>query len=270
MSINKIECAGGRLTLHGDYVVYHQDGVQFELHGDSIPGFLKGSKKGNIFVSTNRVIFAPTVQTDVGSFSMNFRSIRGVEVKQPMFGANYIKGDVISEPEGGWQGRGTFNITFNSGGAIEFAEHFRQAVASAGRPGSQPMPAAGGYQTFGIYNNPTPQPQPGYYNGPPYQTPYPPQPGYYGAPPPQPGYYGAPPTAGGFYAAQPPPYRPPENPPPYPGQSAPMAPPSAPPPDFPGAGGVKAQEAYTSGQNVYVPANQPPPPPYFQEHKKNV
>lgn len=61
------------------------------------------------------------------------------------------------------------------------------------------MPAAGGYQTFGIYNNPAPQPQPGYYNGPPYQPPYPPQPGYYGGPPPQPGYYGAPPAAGGFY-----------------------------------------------------------------------
>ncbi|KAK3704060.1 hypothetical protein QZH41_019015 [Actinostola sp. cb2023] len=100
MSINKIECSDGRLTLHGDYVVYHQDGVQFELLGDGIPGFLKGSRKGNIFVSTNRVIFAPMAMTEVGSFSMNFQSIRGVEVKQPMFGANFIKGDVISEPEG--------------------------------------------------------------------------------------------------------------------------------------------------------------------------
>jgi len=39
-------------------------------------------------------------------------------------------------PPGGWAGRGTFNITFNSGGAIEFAEHFRQAVAS-GMPSTQ-------------------------------------------------------------------------------------------------------------------------------------
>lgn len=31
---------------------------------------------------------------------------------------------------GGWYGRGTFKVTFNSGGAIEFAEHFRVAVAS--------------------------------------------------------------------------------------------------------------------------------------------
>uniref|UniRef100_A0A6P8J3F2 WW domain-binding protein 2-like isoform X2 n=1 Tax=Actinia tenebrosa TaxID=6105 RepID=A0A6P8J3F2_ACTTE len=267
MSVNKVQCADGRLTLHGDYVVYHQDGVQFELQGDGIPGFLKGSRKGNIFISTNRVIFAPSVNHGVGSFSMNFQSIRGVQVKQPMFGANYLKGDVISEPEGGWAGRATFNITFNSGGAIEFAEHFRQAVSKANRPGSQPMaPAGQNDQVFQVFNNyPPPAPQAGYYNGPPY-------PGYYGNPqpgPPQPGppYYGPPPP-GGYYAAPPPQYAPPENPPPYPGQAAT---PSAPPADFPG-GGAKAREAYSSGQNVYVPSNQPhaPPPPYSAENKKDV
>ena len=31
---------------------------------------------------------------------------------------------------GGWQGRGTFKVTFNSGGATEFAQHFKCAVAS--------------------------------------------------------------------------------------------------------------------------------------------
>ena len=30
---------------------------------------------------------------------------------------------------GGWHGRGTFKVTFNSGGAIEFAENFKRAVA---------------------------------------------------------------------------------------------------------------------------------------------
>ena len=33
-------------------------------------------------------------------------------------------------PPGGWQGRGSFKVTFNSGGAIEFAQHFKHAVAS--------------------------------------------------------------------------------------------------------------------------------------------
>ncbi|XP_048575738.1 WW domain-binding protein 2 [Nematostella vectensis] len=255
MSINKIECSGGRLTLHGDYVVYHQDDVQFELEGDGVPGFLKGSRKGNIFISTNRVIFALNSNCNVGSFSMNFQSIRGVEVKQPIFGANYIKGDVISEPEGGWQGRGSFRIMFNSGGAIEFAEHFRQAVQTARRPNQvPPMAPAGQQAAFAVYNNPYPPP--------------PPQPGYYYGPPPQ-GFY--PQYTPGMQMGQPPPYNPPENPPPYPGTAAPSAPPSSayggPQPD-----GAKAREAYSSGQNVYVPASQYPPyapPPPYTPDKKN-
>lgn len=36
-------------------VVYHQDGVEFTLEGDEIPGFLKGSKKGNVFITTQKV-----------------------------------------------------------------------------------------------------------------------------------------------------------------------------------------------------------------------
>lgn len=36
-------------------VVYHQDGVEFSLEGDEIPGFLKGSKKGNVFITTQKV-----------------------------------------------------------------------------------------------------------------------------------------------------------------------------------------------------------------------
>lgn len=36
-------------------VVYHQDGVEFTLEGDEIPGFLRGSKKGNVFITTQKV-----------------------------------------------------------------------------------------------------------------------------------------------------------------------------------------------------------------------
>lgn len=252
MSLNKVVCSNGRLTLHGDYVIYHQDGVEFALEGGEIPGYLKGSKKGNIFITIQKIIFAPTTGCNYGSFSMNFHSIRNVEVKQPMFGANFVKGDVISEADGGWHGRGTFKVTFNSGGAIEFAEHFRVAVASVRRPGSHPPPQAPGQPVMmnggNIYNNM-----------------YPAQSGYYGAPgqafypTPQPaGYAVYPPPAG--VMSQPPPYQPHENPPPYPGQ----APPSAPPPtdgsfnySF---GDAKAREVYSTGQNVYVPAPQPPPP----------
>lgn len=266
MSMNKALCTDGRLTLHGDYVVYHQDGVEFTLEGDEIPGFLKGSKKGNIFITTQKVIFASTTGSSYGSFSMNFHSIRNVEVKQPMFGANYVKGDVISEPDGGWHGRGTFKVTFNSGGAIEFAEKFRRAVAGAHRPGAQPPPPAG--QTLfmngggSYYNNMYPT-QPGYY----------PAPGqaFYPAPAPG-GYAGYPPPVG--VMGQPPPYQPHENPPPYPGQAAPSAPPPSDGYASYSYGDSKAREAYSTGQNVYVPSPQAPPPyappPYGNADKKNV
>ena len=36
--------------------MYHQDGVEFTLEGDGIPGFLKGSRKGNIFITTSKVL----------------------------------------------------------------------------------------------------------------------------------------------------------------------------------------------------------------------
>lgn len=215
--MNKVLCNNGRLTLHGDYVVYHQDGVEFSLEGDQIPGFLKGSRKGNVFITTQKVIFAPTAGSNYGSFSMNFHSIRNVEVKQPMFGANYVKGDVISEPDGGWQGRGSFKVTFNSGGAIEFAQHFKHAVANAHRPGSQPPPPVPGQPLLSNGNAYT------------YHNAYQPQPaGYYAAYPPPPpagypGYPGYPPPVG--VVGQPPPYQPNETPPPYPGQAAPSAPP---------------------------------------------
>ena len=42
-------------------VVYHQDGVEFTLEGDEIPSSLKGSKKGNIFITTQKVSHKMTI-----------------------------------------------------------------------------------------------------------------------------------------------------------------------------------------------------------------
>lgn len=45
------------LTVYAMFysVVYHQDGLEFTLEGDEIPGFLRGSKKGNVFITTQKV-----------------------------------------------------------------------------------------------------------------------------------------------------------------------------------------------------------------------
>jgi hypothetical protein len=62
---------------------------------------------------------------------MPFFCMRELEIEQPVFGANYIKGEVKSEPQGRWEGTAKFKLWFNNGGAIDFG----QALLNAGRIG---------------------------------------------------------------------------------------------------------------------------------------
>ena len=50
-----------------------------------------------------------------------------------MFGANYIKGKVRAQPDGGWVGEVKFKLHFKHGGAIEYGQAMLQA-ASIGKP----------------------------------------------------------------------------------------------------------------------------------------
>lgn len=63
---------------------------------------------------------------------MPFMCMRSLDIEQPVFGANYIKGEVKAEPAGRWEGVAKFKIWFNNGGAIEFG----QCLLNAGRLGS--------------------------------------------------------------------------------------------------------------------------------------
>ena len=51
-----------------------------------------------------------------------------VELEQPMFGANYIKGKVRAQPNGGWVGEVKFKLHFKHGGAIEYGQAMLQAA----------------------------------------------------------------------------------------------------------------------------------------------
>lgn len=51
-----------------------------------------------------------------------------VEIEQPVFGANYIKGKVRAQPNGNWVGEAKFKLTFKRGGAIEFGEAMLKAA----------------------------------------------------------------------------------------------------------------------------------------------
>lgn len=51
-----------------------------------------------------------------------------MQLEQPVFGANYIRGTVAAQPNGNWQGTNEFKLTFKNGGAIEFGQAMLKAA----------------------------------------------------------------------------------------------------------------------------------------------
>ncbi|XP_012274445.1 WW domain-binding protein 2 isoform X2 [Orussus abietinus] len=203
MSLNTAHANGGVLIHSGECILLFCDNVTMEFHGQEQPEFL-GSKRGRLYLTTHRMIFNAKDQKEkMQSFSFPFVTLSDVELEQPMFGANYIKGKCRAQPNGNWIGECKFKLHFKSGGAIEFGQAMLRAASMAQRNGGTGFDAP-----------------------PPYQ---PPTSNWYAAPPPA---YQAAPT--GYYGWMPPtdvfPDAPPANsvfmtdmPPPYPGINAPYA-----------------------------------------------
>ncbi|XP_043284279.1 WW domain-binding protein 2 isoform X1 [Venturia canescens] len=200
MSLNTAHANGGVLIHAGERILLFCDNVTMEFHGQEQPEFI-GTKRGRLYLTTHRMIFNAKDQKEkMQSFSFPFVTLSEVELDQPMFGANYIKGKCRAQPNGNWMGECKFKLHFKSGGAIEFGQAMLRAASMAQRNG------------------------PGFDAPPPYQ---PPTTDWYAAPPPA---YQAAPT--GYYGWMPPtnvfPEVPPANsvymtdmPPPYPGINAP-------------------------------------------------
>eukprot|EP00057_Strongylocentrotus_purpuratus_P000725 XP_001181840.2 PREDICTED: WW domain-binding protein 2 [Strongylocentrotus purpuratus] len=188
------------------------------------------------------------------SLAVPFTNLKNLEIKQPMFGANYLAGNIVAQPGGGFEGQVKFKLVFNNGGAIDMAQGLMRAVKraqNAPRPAATPNPQQQMYPAPypGGYPQPSmpPQPQPGYQNG--------------GA------YY--PPPQGGMYQQPTAPY-------PSPGTAYPPGQPMQPPPPYygsapPNVGTAPPQPAYwdPNSQNVYIPQAEPtaPPPPYTEKSK---
>ena len=62
-----------------------------------------GDKSGRLYLTTHRMIFNNKKEDLLKSFSFPFVALRDVELEQPIFGANYIKGKVVAQPDGGFQ-----------------------------------------------------------------------------------------------------------------------------------------------------------------------
>ncbi|XP_029640865.1 WW domain-binding protein 2 [Octopus sinensis] len=242
MSLNTAHCNYGVLIYTGERILIYCDGVQVTLEGGNLP---KGSKKGRIYLTTHRVIFLNNSQKDhLLSFSMPFFTLRQVELEQPVFSANYIKGTVFAEQGGKWSGNAAFKLCFNKGGAIEFGQAMLQAGKLASRYQiPQPPPYT---PPQGPFYQPAPPAYTAYnYGWVPYQT-----------------FPNAPPAHEVFMA---------EAPPPYPGVDSNLNP-------YPtgSAQDAKAREAAASSayynpanpHNVYMPSPSEPPPPYSEIGKK--
>lgn len=256
MSLNTAHADHGVLIHAGECIILFSDNVTVEFYGNDTAEF-KGTKQGRMYLTTHRMIFNSTNNADpLRSFSFPFIAMQDVNIEQPMFSANYIKGKVRAQPNGNFIGEVKFKLTFKSGGAIEYGQAMLKAAYLASRhtsPGASPPP----------YTPPT---------GPWYAAP---PPAY--APPPQ-GYYGWVPPYAAF------PNQPPENsvfvsnsPPPYPGVAGATYPNGM---GFSGAGqatppnasDAKAAEAAQSAyydpnrpQTAYVPPPYNDQPPTYQE-----
>lgn len=254
MSLNTAHANGGVLIYAGERILLYCDGVEMGFEGVKLPHF-KGNKKGRLYLTTHRVIFNNDSSSDMlKSFSIPFLCMKEVELEQPIFGANFIKGKVQAEQGGNWEGITKFKLWFNHGGAIEFGQAMLRAgqLASRNRVQQPPpyMPPMGN-----VYQAPPPAyapPQSGYYDWVPYQT-------FPSAPPPEYVYMT-------------------EAPPPYPGvdPSAPYPPPQHAP--YQQANGYnsnaddKAREAAASAYyNPNTPHNvhMVRPPSYDEVTKKN-
>ncbi|XP_076682654.1 WW domain binding protein 2 isoform X1 [Andrena cerasifolii] len=232
MSLNTAHANGGVLIHAGECILLFCDNVTMEFHGQEQLEFL-GTKRGRLYLTTHRMIFnAKDPKEKMQSFSFPFITLSEVEVEQPMFGANYIKGKCRAQPNGNWIGECKFKLHFKSGGAIEFGQAMLRAAVMAQRNGpSSDAP-------------------------PPYQ---PPTSNWYAAPPPA---YQAAPT--GYYGWVPPtnafPDMPPANsvymtdmPPPYPGINVPYQGYASGAPPQGAWGGSGQQPAWTPPQQNGAP-----------------
>ena len=85
-------------------ILIYYDGVEISLEPQLSVPLMRGNKKGRIYLTSHRVVFVNKNQNDVfQSFSMPFMCMRNLDIEQPVFGANYIKGEIKAEPQGDYK-----------------------------------------------------------------------------------------------------------------------------------------------------------------------
>uniref|UniRef100_A0A2P2HWP3 WW domain-binding protein 2 n=1 Tax=Hirondellea gigas TaxID=1518452 RepID=A0A2P2HWP3_9CRUS len=198
MSVNTAHANKGVLIYAGEQIILYCEHVTMHLSKEIGGGGLHGNKTGRLYLTSHRIIFTNSSDKDpLHSFAAPFFALSKVELEQPVFGANYIKGNVKGQPQGGFDNKVVeFRLTFKHGGAIEFGQAMLRVASMASRHMSPsfrdcPPPYTAPSQPYG------PAPPPAY---------APPTAGYYGWVPPTQAFPARPPPDGVYAYDAPPPY----------------------------------------------------------------
>lgn len=114
-------------------ILLFSDAVTIDFNHNEAAIF-KGRKQGRIYLTTHRIIFNTknlAKNEAFKSFSVPFLTLSDVKLEQPTFGANYIKGRISAQENGGFVGEVSFKVQFQSGGAIDFGQSLLQAAQMA-------------------------------------------------------------------------------------------------------------------------------------------
>ncbi|XP_074778178.1 WW domain-binding protein 2 isoform X3 [Athene noctua] len=147
MALNRNHSEGGGVIVNNsENILMTYDHIEITFSDiEPMPDAFKGTKKGSVFLTPYRVIFVSKGKDAMQSFMMPFYLLKDCEIKQPVFGANYIKGTVKAEAGGGWEGSATFRMTFSAGGAIEFGQRMLQVASQEFYPGPPVVDGDMGY-----------------------------------------------------------------------------------------------------------------------------
>jgi hypothetical protein len=194
MSYNTAHTPDGRgvLIYNGEIIYLYIRKVNLSFDNDTHPDF-KSTKQGNLYLTSHRIIFINSGTGNFRSISMPFNCLRNIKLEQPLFGANYLRGVLLAQPNGNWNGEANWKLTFNQGGAIDFGEALLKAndMANNYRPFDAPPQYS---PPVGMYFAPPPD----YY--------IPPSNNYNGFQPPTNVFPDRPPADTVFMYEEPPPY----------------------------------------------------------------
>lgn len=122
--------------LLGETFILRREGVSIDLRS-SVHGKLSGN--GMFFLTNTRLVFyrsGASSKRDFLAYQINLQEIRNPKYEQPVFGANYLKGDCAPQHPG--DPGDSWRISFNKGGSGTFLPALNDLLNRSARALSTP------------------------------------------------------------------------------------------------------------------------------------